>query len=169
MNSRSMIYTVSIIAVAALVVLYLTVFMSPPLSSNEEIIRIGDNDWAIDDDPIVYGKSYWSTYADYNGDETSERPESIKVYYVSYLGGLSVDKEAMLWENTDGNYLTRSLTLNDLVTHWQGSSAVFKFNHQDDYYRIVFSIPQLENGAYKYTDITEAWNEGELYQTTEMW
>ena len=170
MNSRSTLFIISIVAVVALVVIYLTMIMSPPNTSNEEIVRLGETDWSIETDPTVYGASIWATFADYSGgNEGTEHQESIKVYFVDYLGGVTVDKETMSWDDTTGTSSEKSLTLENMITHWQGSSAIFKFNHKDDFYKVSFSVSKLENGQDKYTDITEAWNEGELLQTVEMW
>ena len=169
MKSRTILYSISIIAIIALLFTILLSVLSPPEASNQIYIRIGDTDWKVDDDPIVNGKSIWAEFADYERDPTN-RPETIKLYDCIYWGAIISDKETMYWETEQqGTYSSNSLTLNDLVEQWQNSASVFKFKHQDQYFRVSFTIPKLENGDYKYSDITEAWEKGELYQTIEKW
>jgi len=169
MKSRTRFYTISIVAIVAILIAFLILFLSPLKASNETYIREGDNDWSLDNDQTVYGKTYWSIYADYMRDETIERSETIKLYYCKYWGDILINKETMTWEKDVGTYSSKSLTLNDLMIRWQDSASVFKFNYEDEYYKVSFTIPKLENGDYKYSDLTEAWEKGELYQTIEKW
>ena len=55
MKFRSFTYTIAIIAIIAVVTVFLTVVMSPPNTSNEEIIKIGETDWSVDTVPEVDG------------------------------------------------------------------------------------------------------------------
>lgn len=169
MNSRTLLYTISTIAIVAMVFVFINMVLAPPVTSNEIIITVGDNDWSLGNDPIFYGKSYWSTYSDSSHDETIQRSETIKMYYCIYWGALTVDKETMSWETATGNFSSKSLAHNDLLTRWQDSGSVFKFKHEETYFKVTFSIPKTENGDYKYTNITQAWEKGELYQTIELW
>ena len=143
--------------------------LSPPNFPNETYIRIGTNDWNLDNDQTVYGRSTWSLFADYEGDETIRRGDTLKLYDCIYWGAILYDTDAMSWENETGSYSSTSLTLNDLMSRWQDAVSVFKFNYGDEYCRVSFSIPKLENGANKYGDLNEAWESGELYQIIEKW
>ena len=170
MKSRTILYAISIIAIIALLFTFLFFVLSPPESSNQIYVRVGDTDWSVDAEPIVYGKSIWADFADYERDTTTIRPETIKLYDCIYWGAVISDKETMFWETEEqGTYASHSLTLNNLMERWQNSASVFKFKHEDQYFRVSFSIPKLENGNYKYNDIAEAWEEGELYQAIEKW
>jgi hypothetical protein len=169
MNSRSIIYIIAIITVLAVIAIVPTMFMSPPDHPNEGIIKMGETDWSLDTDPKVYGNTIWATYADYEGkSEDAEHGKTIKVYYNSHLGAVTFDNEIMSWKDVAGVVSTHSLTLEDMVSHLQVSEAVFKFSVEGENYRVSFSIPK-ENGQDKYSDLTEAWNQGELYQTVELW
>ena len=79
MNSRTLLYTISTIAIVAMVFVFINMVLAPPVTSNEIRITVGDNDWSLGNDPIFYGKSYWSTYSDSSHDETIQRSETIKM------------------------------------------------------------------------------------------
>ena len=169
MNSRSIIYIIGIIAIIAVLAIVPTMFMSPADNPDELIIKIGETDWSLDTDPKVYGTTIWSAFADYEGEtEAAEQGKTIKLHYNSHVGAVTLNKEIMSWEDMGGDVTTHSLTLEDMISHMQGSEAVFKFSVEGENYKVTFSIPE-ENGQNKYSDITEAWNEGELYQTVELW
>jgi len=163
MRFRAILYAISIVAIVAIFFAFLTYGLSPPNASNEIYIRKGDTNWSLDNEQTVYGKSIWANFADHEGNET------IKIYYCKYWGSILFNKETMRWENEMGNYSSKSLNLNDLMTRWQDSASVFKFNFENEYYKVSFSIPKMENGDYKYNDLGKAWEKGELYQIIEKW
>lgn len=153
-----------IIAIVAILFAYFLFDTSPPKASNESSVRKErDTSWSLSNEHNIYGKSIWSYFAEY------ENHETIKLYYCRYWGGILFNKETMSWENEMGIFSSKPLTLNDLITKWQDSASVFKFKYENEYYKVSFSIPTLENGDYKYNDLNEAWERGELYQIIEKW
>ena len=167
MMSRRLAYTLLVIAILALLFLFLVFGLSPSKAPNENIIRFGDTDWSLDNNPRFYGNTVWSRYADYSGNSTLNHLDTIKVEHTIYWGIIQYDSEAMSWEVENGSYSFNSLTFNDLMERWQDSKAVFKFRQGDDFFQVTFSIPKLENGANKYATLLEAWEKGELYQIVE--
>jgi hypothetical protein len=167
MKSRGLIYTLLAIAIFAFLFLFLVFGVSPPRAPNENILRFGNTDWSLDNNPRVYGVTTWSRFADYPANATIEHSNTIKVEHTIYWGFIPYDSEAMSWEVENGNYSSRSLTFNDLMGRWQGSESVFTFKQGDDFFQVTFSIPKLENGTSKYATLLEAWDEGELYQIIE--
>ncbi|MCJ7713177.1 hypothetical protein MUO66_01785, partial [Candidatus Bathyarchaeota archaeon] len=118
--------------------------------------------WNLDTEQTTYGQSIWSNFND-------NEDKAIKLYYCTYTGGFFYSFDVMGWENESGIYSTNSLNLDDLLDRWQDSASVFKFNFEKEYYRVSFSIPKFEDGTDKYSDLSEAWEEGELYQIVEEW
>ena len=151
-----------VIIVFALLFALFVFVISPPVAPNEVLISEGSTNWSVDNNPIIHGETLWSKFAD------SGQDVSIKLGYENYLGGLNLNTEYMSWEDENGIYSASSLTLNELSTRWQVSESVFKFKHEDRFFRISFSIP-IENGAPKYADLEEAWANKELYQVVEIW
>jgi hypothetical protein len=171
MKIRASHIAILLIAIFVIFIAFLMVDTSPPGKSNEIFVTVGHNDWEVGSDQIIYGETIWGVFADYQYDEGTNRRETIRVDYCIYWGGVQMYKEHMSWENETGNYLSKSLGLNDLILKWQDSESesVFKFKHEDKYYRVAFSIPKLENGIDKYSNLTDAWENGELYQITDEW
>ena len=169
MKSRSLFYGISILAIIAVLAVFLVYGLSPPNASNEIFVVKGYTDWSLDNGRVIHGESVWASFADYEGDETIQRSETIKVYNAIYWGAILFNKAEMSWETETGSYSIESLTLNDLKNSWQDGASVFKYTFEEDYFRVSFSIPKLKNGEYKFSDLTEAWEEGQLYQTIEKW
>lgn len=152
---------ISILFVLSLLA-YLVYGTVPPKEPNELDIHNHSTNWSLDSEPIIYGKTIWSDFNDNIND-------SIKVYYVTYTGGFFHNFETMSWEIEPGNFSTRSLDYNTLSDKWDNSSSVFRFKFENDYYRVSFSIPKLENGLDKYDSLIESWEEHELHQIVEKW
>jgi hypothetical protein len=157
----------SFFAIVAVFFAFFVFGMSPPKASNETLIGIGDTTWSLDNAPIVHGETIWEKFADYPGSNTIDHGDTIKIVYCSYWGGLQYNTEYMSWEVENGVFSSNSLAFDDLMGRWQDSESVFKFKHGEDFYEVSFSIPKLENGTYKYADLLEAWEEGELHQIIE--
>ncbi len=75
----------------------------------------------------------------------------------------------MTWEDEYGRFSTKPLILSDLETMWKDTESVFKFRYDDDFYKVSFSIPQLDDESYKYLDLEESWYHGELKVTISQW
>ena len=151
-----------VITVFAVLFAFFVFAISPPVAPNEVLISDGFTNWSVGNNPIIHGETIWSRFADSGQDKT------IKLGYENYLGGLNLNTEYMSWEDENGSYSSNSLTLNELLTRWQDSESVFKFKHEERFFRISFSIP-IENGTPKYADLEEAWANEELYQVVEIW
>jgi hypothetical protein len=169
MKLRTKIYAISTITIVVILFIFVIYGLSPPNFPNETYIREGNNDWNLDNGQTVHGRSTWAIFADFEGDTNISRKETIKLYDCVYWGALLYDTDAMSWENEMGDYTSRSLTLNDLMLRWQDQVSVFKYKYGDEYYKVSFSIPKMENGTSKYIDLKDAWESGELYQTVEKW
>jgi hypothetical protein len=163
MAVRRLYVVISVIVVFAFLFALFIFVISPPSAPSEVLIKSGFTNWSVENEPVVHGETIWSTFADYDRDQT------IKLGYEAYLGGLNLNTEYMSWEAQDGSYSTNSLTFDDLMNRWQDSESVFKFKHEETFFRVSFSIPQQENGAPKYPSLEEAWANKELYQTIEIW
>ncbi len=164
MKMQTRLLAILIIAIVAFLFAYLLFGMSPPKASNELIIRKGgDSSWSLSNEQNIYGKSIWSQFATHPNNET------IKLYHCTYQGGILVNKDTMFWEDETGSFSSKPLSLDDLMARWQDLMSVFKFKYENEYYTVSFAIPKLENGTYKYTDLSEAWKRGELYQIIEGW
>ena len=163
MKSRAIVITIiSLIAIGAFFS-YLVFAIPLPEEPNEVIITKSHTiKWNLETEQTTYGQSIWSNFND-NEDKT------IKLYYCTYTGGFFYSFDGMGWENESGIYSTNSLNLDDLLGRWQDSASMFKFNFEKEYYRVSFSIPKFEDGTDKYSDLSEAWEEGELYQIVEEW
>ena len=162
MNLRFKLLAMVIPTVGLILFAYLVFGVSPPQASNRLVIRQGDSDWSISNERTIYGKTVWSQFADYPN-------ETIKLFYCIYWGSVLVDKKVMSWEDETGSFSSRSLSLNDLVKRAQNSESIFKFGFENEYYKVSFSIPKLENETHKYSDLSEAWKKGELHQIIEEW
>ena len=162
MNLRFKLWAIVIITIGLILFAYLVLGVSPPQASNRLIVRKGDSNWSLSNEKRIYGKTIWSQFADYP-------EETIKLYYCRYWGGVLVDKIVISWEDETGSFSSRSLSLNDLVKRQQNSRSIFKFGFENEYYKVSFNIPKVENGNYKYSDLSEAWDIGELYQIIEEW
>ena len=158
-----MFYVLSIVAIAAILFAFIGFGLSPPAASNEVTVRKGYTDWRVQNGHTINGESAWAFFAD------AGNYEAVKIYHCAYWGGVLLDKNVMSWENNDGSYSSKSLTLTDLTARWQDSASVFKFTYENEFYTVSFSIPKLEDGSYKYADLTEAWENAELHQIIEAW
>lgn len=163
MKVRRLHIGILIIVIFAVLFAFFVFAMSPPNTSNEILIKEGYTSWSVGNDPVFHGETIWATFADYRDDE------AIKVGYEVYWGGLKLNTDYMSWEDQNGSYSTGSLTLNELMANWQGSESVFKFKHEEELFRVSFSIPNLENGMPKYSSLEDAWANKELYQIIEVW
>lgn len=141
---------------------YLVYGIVPPINPSDQDITHGYYDWSLDTEPIIYGKTIWSDFSD-------NVNHSIKVYYCIYTGGYFHEFNAMYWEVDPGNYSSASLNYFNLLDKWDGSTAAFRYKYNEEFFRVSFSIPKLENGLDKYDSLKEAWNEEELHQIVEKW
>ena len=167
MKSRGLIYTLLVIAIFTLLFLFLVFGMSPPDSPNENIIKSGNTDWSLASNPRFYGRTVWSRFADYFANSTVQNTDTIKVEQAIYWGAIPFDSEAMSWEVKNGSYSVNSLTFDDLMGRWQNSESIFVFKQGDNLFKVIFTIPKLQDGTSKYSTLLEAWEEGELYQVVE--
>ena len=153
---------ISLIAIGAFFS-YLVFAIPLPEEPNEVIITKGLTiKWNLETEQTTYGQNIWSNFND-------NEDKAIKLYYCTYTGGFFYSFDVMGWENESGIYSTTSLNLDDLLDRWQDSASMFKFNFEKEYYRVSFSIPKFEDGTDKYSDLSEAWEEGELCQIVEEW
>ena len=167
MKSRALIYTLLMIAIFALLFLFLVFGMSPPDTQNETIIRSGNTDWSLDNNPKFYGRTVWARFSDYVANSTLQNTDTIKVENAMFLGSILYDTEAMSWEVENGSYSFNSLTFDDLMGRWQNSESIFILKQGDNLFKVTFTIPKLQDGTSKYSSLLEAWEEGELYQIVE--
>ena len=153
---------ISIILIIATVSFFAYLIFGPtPLKApNEQDIRHDWIDWSIDAEPAVYGKTIWADFAD-------NINNSIKVYHCTYYGGFFHSFDDMTWETEPGTFSSSSLNYYDLEAKWNGSSSIFKFKFEDEFYKVTFSIPKTENGLDKYNSLLEAWENEELHQIVE--
>ena len=169
MKSRRLFYAILFLALIAVLFVLLIFVVPSPSASNENLIKIGYVPWSLNNNLTVHGETIWDKFADYSTSEEITNDNTIKLGYTIYWGTIPYNTEYMSWEKEDGSYSSNSLSFDDLLSRWQNSEAVFKFKHTDDYYRVSFTIPKLENGNSRYIDLQDAWNTGELYQIIEAW
>ena len=162
MKSRSIFYAIISIIIIVSFFGYLVFGTVPPNDPNEQNIKNGYTNWSLDTEPIIYGKTIWSDFSNNIND-------TIKVYSCTYTGGFFHSFDFMSWETEPGVFSSESLDLSDLLAKWENSTALFKFMFEDDFYKVSFSIPKLENGLDKYNSLEEAWEVEELYQIVEKW
>ena len=161
-SSAIIIAIISLIAIGAFFS-YLVFAIPLPEEPNEVIItKRATIKWNLETEQTTYGKTIWGNFND-------NEEKAIKLYYCTYTGSLFHSFEVMGWENESDIYSTNSLNLDNLLDRWQDSASAFKFNYENEDYRISFSIPKFEDGTDKYSDLSEAWEEGELYQIVEEW
>ena len=168
MDNRAF-WILAIVAILLVSVIVISVAGSSE-PANAFVISNGNRfDWGLVTEQTVYGQVYWSEFRDYPNNDT------IKIYIKSYIGPIWFDSHEMKWEDEYGRFSSKPLILSDLEKRWKDTESVFKFRYDDDFYKVSFSIPRLNNGTYKYLDLEESWYHGannasgELKVTISPW
>lgn len=160
---KRVIWILSIMFIIIVSVIAISVVGSPK-PSNALVISEGLRyDWELLNEQSIYGQISWSEFGGYRENDP------IKIYYKSYVGPIWFSSNEMTWEDEYGRFSSKPLILSDLETRWKDTESVFKFRYDDDFYKVSFSIPLLNNGTYKYLDLEESWENGELYVTINSW
>lgn len=169
MKFKAITYALLFLSILALIFAFMVFVMAPPNSPNEITVGFGNNDWGLDSEPVVHGRSIWNKFSDYRVDVSVplNHSNSIKVAYENYWGAIPYNSEYMSWEVEDGVFSSNSLIYDDLIGRWQDSEAEFKFSYGDNFFQITYSIPKLEDGTNKYATLLDAWDKGDLFQIVE--
>jgi hypothetical protein len=153
-----------IIILAAILIATYIAFIVQPIhgESNELLITYGISNWILSD--VFNGEIVWSDFAEYS------QVKTIKIYKTNYWWIFLFNAEAMAWEK-EGVFSYSPLNLEDILSHEHNSESIFRFRYQNEYFKVVFSIPKYENGTYKYPNFEETWlaEQPEINFLIEIW